>query len=68
MTGPLGRMEIITSSKRGKVFARILVDSPEPARKPDFKFRFGRASKIKPHLTKSGTPLKEFLKWREEER
>ncbi len=51
-----------------KSIARIVLDTPPPAEKPDFKARFGPGAKIKPVGTKSGTPLQDFLRWRDEQR
>lgn len=59
--------EEVWISKRGKPFARIVLDTP-PVEKPDFKARFGPGSKIQPVQTKSGKPLQDFLHWRQEER
>lgn len=60
--------EEVWISKRGKPFARIVLDTPPPAEKPDFQARFGPDSKIQPVQTKSGKPLQNFLRWRDEER
>ena len=60
--------EEVWISKRGKLFARITLDSPPPASTPDFKGRFGPSSAVRPICTKSGKPLQDFLRWRDEER
>jgi antitoxin (DNA-binding transcriptional repressor) of toxin-antitoxin stability system len=60
--------EEVWISRRGKAFARITLDSPPPASEPDFKARFGPSSSVNPIPTKSGKPLQEFLRWRDEER
>jgi antitoxin (DNA-binding transcriptional repressor) of toxin-antitoxin stability system len=60
--------EEVWISKRGKPFARITLETPPSETKPDFKARFGAKSKIKPVQTKSGKPLQNFLRWRDEER
>jgi antitoxin (DNA-binding transcriptional repressor) of toxin-antitoxin stability system len=60
--------EEVWISKRGKRFARILLNTPPPESKPDFAGRFGQGSHIQPISTASGQPLERFLKWREEER
>ena len=60
--------EEVWISKRGKPFARITLETPPPAEKPDFKERFGPGATIQPVKTKSGKPLQDFLRWRDEER
>lgn len=60
--------EEVWISKRGKPFARIVLDTPPPEEQPDFKARFGPGSKTKPARTKSGKPLQDFLRWRDHER
>ncbi len=60
--------EEVWISKRGKPFARITLGTPPSEVVPDFRSRFGTKSKIKPVRTKSGTPLLNFLRWRDEER
>ena len=60
--------EEVWISKRGKPFARITLDTPPPVDLPDFKARFGPNTTIKPVATKSGKPLQDFLRWRDEER
>ena len=60
--------EEVWISKRGKPFARIMLDTPQPDMTPDFAARFGPAAKIQPVATASGRPLADFLKWREAER
>jgi antitoxin (DNA-binding transcriptional repressor) of toxin-antitoxin stability system len=60
--------EEVWISKRGKLFARITLDTPPLPEKPDFKARFGPKSPIKPAVTISGRPLQDFLHWRNEER
>lgn len=60
--------EEVWISKRGKPFARIMLDTPPANQQPDFKARFGPGATIKPVITKSGKPLQNFLRWRDEER
>lgn len=60
--------EEVWISKRGKPFARITLETPPAESKPDFKARFGPGAKIKPVPTKSGRPLQDFLRERDEER
>jgi antitoxin (DNA-binding transcriptional repressor) of toxin-antitoxin stability system len=59
--------EEVWIAKRGKPFARIVLDTPPPAKKPDWAKRFGPDGP-KPLRTKDGTPVTNFLKSREEER
>lgn len=60
--------EEVWISKRGKPFARIVLDTPPLEEPPDFKARFGPYSKTKAARTKSGKPLQDFLRWRDHER
>jgi antitoxin (DNA-binding transcriptional repressor) of toxin-antitoxin stability system len=60
--------EEVWISKRGKPFARIVLGTPPSEARPDFAGRFGPEAKIQAVATVSGRPLKDFLKWREEER
>ncbi len=60
--------EEVWISKRGKAFARIMLDTPPVDAKPDFAARFGRDAKVRPIVTTSGRPLSDFLKWRDAER
>ncbi len=60
--------EEVWISKRGKPFARILLDTPSLKTEPDFAARFGPGAQIQAVPTLSGRPVKDFLKWREEER
>lgn len=60
--------EEVWISKRGKAFARLMLDTPPTDAKPDFAGRFGMDAKVQPIVTVSGQPLSDFLKWRDAER
>jgi antitoxin (DNA-binding transcriptional repressor) of toxin-antitoxin stability system len=60
--------EEVWVSKRGRPFARIVLDTPVSDNKPDFAARFGMDAKVQPIVTASGRPLSDFLKWRDAER
>lgn len=60
--------EEVSISKRGKAFARIMLDTLPVDAKPDFAARFGMDARVQPIVTASGRPLSEFLKWRDAER
>jgi len=59
--------EEVWISKRGKPFARITLETPPCEVAPEFKARFGTKATNKPVLTKSGKPLQNFLRWRDED-
>lgn len=60
--------EEVWISKRGKAFARIMLDTPPVDTKPDFAARFGPAAMSQPVPTVSGLQLLDFLEWRDAER
>jgi antitoxin (DNA-binding transcriptional repressor) of toxin-antitoxin stability system len=57
--------EEVWISKRGKPFARIVLDTPPPAEKPDFKKRFGPDSDWKPLYVSGGSIVADLLAERE---
>ena len=59
--------EEVWIAKRGKPFARIVPDTPKPAKKPDWKKRFGPDGE-KPALIPGLRPVTTFIQERDHER